>query len=80
MFCFIINPVTNLSKCVYSSLALHPDKMLVATGQVGKDPYICVWDAATVQTVSILKDGHKQGVSAISFDKEGNVSHKIASL
>ncbi len=26
-----------------------------------------------VQTVSILKDGHKQGVAAMSFDKEGNV-------
>ena len=60
---------------MFPSLALHPDKMLVATGQVGKDPYICVWDASTVQTVSILKDGHKQGVSAMGFDKEGNVRY-----
>lgn len=56
------------------SLALHPEKLLVATGQVGKDPYICVWDSMTVQTVSILKEGHKQGVAAMGFDKEGSVS------
>ena len=55
------------------SLALHPEKLLVATGQVGKDPYICVWNSMTVKTESILKDGHKQGVTGLSFDKEGNV-------
>ena len=59
---------------IYCSLAIHPEKVLVATGQVGKDPYICVWNSMTVQTESILKDGHKQGIAALSFDKEGNVS------
>ncbi len=49
----------------------------MATGQVGKDPYICVWNSMTVQTESILKDGHKQGIAALSFDKEGNVSNTI---
>ncbi|KAF2987776.1 hypothetical protein EK904_015188 [Melospiza melodia maxima] len=32
-------------------LAVHPDKTLVATGQVGKDPYICIWDSYRVQTI-----------------------------
>ncbi len=59
---------------VASSLALHPEKLLVATGQIGKEPYICVWDSLTAQNVSILKDGHKQGVAAMGFDKEGHVS------
>ncbi|XP_035687635.1 echinoderm microtubule-associated protein-like 6 isoform X3 [Branchiostoma floridae] len=54
------------------SLALHPEKVLVATGQVGKDPYICVWDTYSTQTISILKDGHTHGVAALAFDKEGN--------
>lgn len=45
----------------------------MATGQIGKDPYICVWNTLTTQTVSILKDGHKHGVSAMGFDKEGTV-------
>ena len=59
---------------VWFSLALHPEKTLVATGQIGKNPYICVWDSISVQAVSFLKDGHKQGISAMGFDKEGNVS------
>lgn len=56
-----------------SSLALHPERVLVATGQVGKEPYICVWDSYTVQTVSILKDVHTHGVACLAFDLEGQV-------
>lgn len=53
------------------SLALHPDKTLIATGQVGKEPYICIWDSYTVQTVSILKDVHTHGVACLAFDSDG---------
>ncbi|XP_040207585.1 echinoderm microtubule-associated protein-like 6 isoform X1 [Rana temporaria] len=53
------------------SLALHPDRTLVATGQVGKDPYICIWDSYTVQTISILKDVHTHGVAGLAFDSDG---------
>jgi len=55
------------------SLALHPERVLVATGQVGKEPYICVWDSYTVQTVSILKDVHTHGIACLAFDLEGQV-------
>uniref|UniRef100_A0A673YGQ8 EMAP like 6 n=1 Tax=Salmo trutta TaxID=8032 RepID=A0A673YGQ8_SALTR len=53
------------------SLAMHPDKVQVATGQVGKDPYICVWDTYALQTVSILRDVHTHGVACLSFDVDG---------
>ncbi|XP_046714063.1 echinoderm microtubule-associated protein-like 6 isoform X3 [Silurus meridionalis] len=53
------------------SLALHPDKIQVATGQVGKDPYICVWDSYTLITVSILRDVHTHGVACLAFDADG---------
>ncbi|MGH0182479.1 UNVERIFIED_CONTAM: hypothetical protein FKN15_009768 [Acipenser sinensis] len=53
------------------SLALHPEQVLVATGQVGKEPYICVWDSYTVQTVSILKDVHTHGIACLAFDVDG---------
>ncbi|KTG42430.1 hypothetical protein cypCar_00032632, partial [Cyprinus carpio] len=52
-------------------LALHPERVLVATGQVGKEPYICVWDSYTVQTVSILKDMHTHGIACLAFDLDG---------
>ncbi|KAK9412191.1 echinoderm microtubule-associated protein-like 6 [Crotalus adamanteus] len=53
------------------SLALHPDKTLVATGQVGKDPYICIWDSYNIQAVSVLKDAHTHGVACLAFDSDG---------
>lgn len=46
---------------------------MVATGQTGKNPFICVWDTTTMETVSILQDGHQNGVAAVGFDKEGGV-------
>jgi len=62
------------------SLALHPEKILIATGQVGKKPYICVWDSLSVQTTSILKDGHQQGVSGVNFSSDGMVGGHISVL
>lgn len=55
------------------SLAIHPDKIQVATGQVGKDPYICIWDTYAMQTVSILRDVHTHGVACLAFDSDGQV-------
>ncbi len=55
------------------SLALHPDKTLVATGQIGKEPFICVWDPVTLDTVSILQGGHERGVAALGFSADGKV-------
>lgn len=69
--CFSFPPL--LSSLHRPSLALHPERVLVATGQVGKEPYICVWDSYTVQTVSILKDVHTHGIACLAFDLEGQV-------
>uniref|UniRef100_A0A3B3IJQ9 EMAP like 6 n=1 Tax=Oryzias latipes TaxID=8090 RepID=A0A3B3IJQ9_ORYLA len=52
-------------------MAIHPDKIQVATGQVGKDPYICVWDTYAMVTVSILRDVHTHGVACLTFDSDG---------
>ena len=46
----------------------------MATGQIGKKPYICVWDSFTCSAVSFLKDGHTNGIGGVGFDKEGHVS------
>jgi len=68
-------PLKILTSLTFSfhSLALHPERVLVATGQVGKEPYICVWDSYTVQTVSILKDMHTHGIACLAFDLDGQV-------
>ena len=64
-------PLWNISSC---SLALHPEKRLVATGQIGKDPFICVWDSSTLKTESILQGEHQRGITALAFSGDGNVS------
>ena len=56
------------------SLAVHPDKALVATGQTGKAPFVCVWDSSSLETVSILQGGHDRGISALAFSVDGSVS------
>ncbi|CAH1245789.1 EML6 [Branchiostoma lanceolatum] len=60
------------------SLALHPERTLVATGQVGDEsgkvgsvPYVCVWDSNTTQAVSILKGMHAMGARILAFDSTG---------
>lgn len=69
--------VLTLFACLFGSLALHPERVLVATGQVGKEPYICVWDSYTVQTVSVLKDVHTHGIACLAFDIDGQVCDNI---
>ena len=48
-------------------LALHPKKSLVATGQIGRDPTVHVWNVETMETMSILQGQHSRGVCAVDF-------------
>jgi microtubule-associated protein-like 6 len=52
-------------------LTVHPNGKYVATGQIGKEPYICVWDATTMETVSLLKGFHSRGISSMGFSNDG---------
>ena len=55
-------------------MTIHPDKVQIATGQVGKQPQILVWNSKTLQTTSILKGEHTDGVGILAFDQKGEVS------
>ncbi len=48
-------------------LSKHPQQALVATGQIGKDGRIDVWQMDTLATVSIIKDCVVGGVGAVDF-------------
>jgi microtubule-associated protein-like 6 len=50
-------------------------KNIVATGQIGQNPVIHIWDAITKQTQSILSGLHKnsQGICSLSFSSSGKV-------
>lgn len=71
MVCFVVELFYGFYLC---SLALHPEKRFVATGQIGKDPFICVWDSKTLKTESILQGEHQRGITALSFSGDGNVN------
>uniref|UniRef100_H3AR31 EMAP like 6 n=1 Tax=Latimeria chalumnae TaxID=7897 RepID=H3AR31_LATCH len=53
------------------SLAIHPMKDYVATGQVGRDPAIHIWDTQTLKCLSLLKGQHQRGVCALDFSADG---------
>ena len=55
------------------SMAMHPDQRLIASGDIGKKPVVCVWDSETLETKSLLKDGHTSGINCISFSPDGKV-------
>lgn len=54
-----------------TALAISPDRRIVCTGQVGKVPIICVWDAETCELISQFKQARdSRAVKAIGFNKE----------
>ncbi|XP_067091821.1 echinoderm microtubule-associated protein-like 6 [Osmerus mordax] len=52
-------------------LTVHPLKDYAATGQVGRDPAIHVWDIQTLKCFSLLKGHHQRGVCALDFSADG---------
>jgi microtubule-associated protein-like 6 len=55
------------------SSCLHPDKTIVATGQMGKTAQICIWNTQGIMKVESLLQGHIDGVGAMNFNADGEV-------
>lgn len=56
------------------SMAVHTgDKHgnIVASGQIGENPTIHVWNPQTRNTISVLSGRHKRGVCSLSFSTSG---------
>ncbi|KAK3286813.1 hypothetical protein CYMTET_5644 [Cymbomonas tetramitiformis] len=54
------------------SLAKHPTKDIIATGEVrAHSPTICVWNASTCQQLAVLKGVHTKSVLCLAFDPSG---------
>jgi WD40 repeat protein len=55
-----------------TALAIHPKRKYVATGQVGKDPLICVWAAQDCSLLAKFKLGKDtRAVKCLGFSKNG---------
>ncbi|CAM9920159.1 unnamed protein product, partial [Discosporangium mesarthrocarpum] len=47
------------------SLALHPSGRIAATGEVGTNPKIIIWDTASMKTLKVLRGFHERAVSLL---------------
>ena len=54
------------------SMAVHLDKQIAATGQLGPKPTVHIWDLNTMQPVMALKQGVIKGIESLSFSPSGN--------
>lgn len=55
------------------SLCLHPDEQTVATGEIGSNPVVYVWDCNTLSITSVLTGHHKAGITTLDFSTSGNL-------
>ncbi len=53
------------------SIAFHPDKILVATGQLGPKPPIYVWNTTTCQVVCKFQGKLQKGIKSLAFSPSG---------
>ena len=44
---------------------------LVATGEIGRMPKICIWNPASMALLNTLKGFHRRGVNQLAFSKTG---------
>jgi WD40 repeat protein len=55
-----------------TALGIHPSREIVATGQVGKDPTICIWRTDDCSLISKFKAGKdSRAVKCIGFSNSG---------
>eukprot|EP01029_Cantina_marsupialis_P023861 TRINITY_DN60145_c1_g2_i1.p1 TRINITY_DN60145_c1_g2~~TRINITY_DN60145_c1_g2_i1.p1 ORF type:complete len:2255 (-),score=740.92 TRINITY_DN60145_c1_g2_i1:196-6960(-) len=57
--------------CSTVHISHSPQRTLVATGEAGQRPKICIWDAVTGETCHVLKGFHKNGVKLLAFSPDG---------
>ena len=56
-----------------TSLAFHPNKKLVATGETGPNPLITIWDNETMECLSRFSSPLIKGINCLTFSNDGNL-------
>lgn len=49
------------------SLAIHEEGQIVATGDLGRNPEIHIWDSTSLLNLTVLKGTHRRGVNLLRF-------------
>lgn len=50
-----------------TSMDLHPNGIFVATGEIGPNPQIFVWDSNSMQVIAKIRGGLQKGIANLSF-------------
>ncbi|KAL6061667.1 Echinoderm microtubule-associated protein-like 6 [Balamuthia mandrillaris] len=50
-------------------LALHPSKKIAATGEVGKNGRICIWNTSDMQLITCIENAGSGGVECLAFSQ-----------
>jgi WD40 repeat protein len=61
-----------------TAIAYSPDRRVIATGEIGAKPKICVWDGVTMQPILTIKSKLSKGIQALSFSPSGKTLGAVA--
>lgn len=56
-----------------TAFALHPNKRIVATGEIGPHPLISVWDNETMECLSRFTLPLVKGINCLCFSEDGKL-------
>jgi len=59
------------------SLAISDDGKYIATGELGDNAKICIWDSSAGMEIAVVPSVHQRGVASLSFSRDG---HFLASV
>ncbi len=54
-----------------TALAIHPNKKIVATGEIGPYPLISIWDTETCQALVRIREPLQKGINHLAFSTDG---------
>jgi WD40 repeat protein len=54
-----------------TSFAIHPNKKIIATGEVGPYPLIALWNSETMECIIRINGPLQKGINHLAFSKDG---------
>ena len=56
---------------------VHPEGHTVATGEIGADPKIVIWDSNSGSTLAVCEGYHTRGVGLLQFSADGKLLYSV---
>jgi len=54
-------------------LATDPTGQFCATGQVGQQPWLCIWDTASMECLARYRSPLTKGIKCVAFSNDGEL-------